>query len=120
MPLLIGDVIRVFDRQTHPPKQKRLICIDPDRQLFLRINTSQLFRPHLLIRADGADFLDHDSYVELQQLIRPFADDINHSELLGKLTETHAKLICISVRTCTALSDDLKENIIQQLETLLS
>lgn len=117
MKLRIGDVVRVWDRGTRPPKHKRLICICPERRMFFRINSRALFPPHLLLRADGADFLDHDSYVELQQLLKPFELELEQAELLGRLTPTHVRLLRIAVENCVALSDELKEFVADRLDS---
>jgi hypothetical protein len=118
MPVRIGDVIRVWDRGTHPRKFKRHICICPDRQLFLRINSRPIFPPHVIIRAAGSDFLDADSYVELQQLVRHYAQEIAEADVLGRLNGTHIRLLCIAVEACDALSQELKEFIVERLRTI--
>ena len=119
MKLLPGDVIRVWDRNTRPPKFKRHICICPDRQHFLRINSKPVFPPHLLIKADGADFLDEDSYVELQQLVRHFALEIDDADYLGRLNATQNALLQVAVEHCKALPIDIKEFIIERLLSVL-
>jgi hypothetical protein len=114
MPLQAGDVIRVYDHTTHPPKQKRHICVCPSRQLFLRINTNAYFPPHVLLRSDGVSFLDHDSYVELQQLIRLRAYDIAQSEVIGRLNGTQRRLILLTAEQCGALTDEHLDLIREQ------
>jgi hypothetical protein len=114
MPLRVGDVIRVWDRGTHPPKFKRHICVCPERQLFLRINSKAFFPPHMIIRAEGADFLDTDSFVELQQLVRHYAQEIADADVLGRLTMTHVQALRISVAACEALSQELKDLILER------
>jgi hypothetical protein len=116
MAVRIGDVIRVWDRRTRPAKFKRQICISPDRQLFLRINSRANFPPHMIIRADGADFLDADSFVELWQLTRPYAQEIEEADLLGRLTVTHVRQLRIAVSMCDALTPELQEFICAQLD----
>ena len=113
--LRVGDVIRVWERRTNPAKFKRHICICPDSTMFLRINSKALFPPHLLIRADGASFLDHDSYVELQQLIRPLQFELQQADRLGRLTPTHVEALKIAISGCTALSDETKEYVLARL-----
>ncbi len=115
-----GEVIRVWDRFTRPPKRKRLICICPESQKFLRINTKAVFPPHYIIRGDGADFLDHDSFVELQQMVRPYASDIAAAETLGRLGQTHITGLLIAVETCVALSDEDKDFISEKLRSIQS
>ncbi len=111
MALAPGDVILVWDRGTRPPKHKRLICIDPGRQLFLRINFKALFRPHHPLSAAESDFLDHDSFVELRQLVRPFAYDIAQARNLGRLTARQTRSLLESVEAAETLSDEQKELI---------
>jgi hypothetical protein len=116
MAVRIGDVLRVWDRKTRPPKFKRHICVCPKRQLFLRINSRANFPPHMIIRADGADFLDADSFVELWQLTRPYAQEITEAEILGRLTVTHVRQLRIAVSACDALSPELQDLICSQLD----
>ncbi|TWG90355.1 hypothetical protein L598_000700001120 [Mesorhizobium sp. J18] len=115
MAIRVGDVIRVWDRHTRPPKFKRHICICPQKQLFLRINSRALFPPHMIIRSDGADFLDADSYVELQQLVRHYALEITEADVLGRLTRTHVTALIVSVKACSALSQEMKDLILERL-----
>jgi hypothetical protein len=101
-----GDVLRVWDHLTHPPKTKRHICVSPEEQLFLRINSEPAFPPHALLRADQSSFLEHDSYVELQQLHRLLAYHIEGAELLGRLSETQKRLIVIAIEQQETLAPD--------------
>jgi hypothetical protein len=74
--------IRVLDRQVRPqPKQKRLICIEPEKQWFLRINSPSKYKPNHPIAKDDCDFLDHDSFVELRQLTVEGAEDTAKRQL---------------------------------------
>lgn len=110
-----GDVVRVFDRQTRPPKPKRLICIVPDMQFFLRLNSEPKYRPNHPVLAADSNFLRHDSYVELRQFIRPFAYDIQQAEKLGELTRQQAENIIEAVKQSKALSQDHKDLVIEYL-----
>lgn len=115
MPLAPGDVVRVFDRTTRPAKAKRMICVDPERQYFLRINTKPKWPPHHRIDAADADFLDHDSYVELRQLVRPYAYEIQSAELLGHLTRQQVAALVAAVLASATLPQDHKDLIAEQL-----
>ncbi len=115
MPLQPGDVIRVWDRQTHPPKNKLLICVAPERQLFLRINSEPRYRPNHPILAVESDFLHHDSFVELRQLIRPFAYDIQQADELGRLTPEQVTSLVSAVEQARTLSQEHKDLIIENL-----
>jgi hypothetical protein len=115
MPLRPGDVIRVLDRQTNPSKFKRLICIAPEKQLFLRINSEPKFRPHHPILEIESDFLEHDSYVELRQLIRPYAYDIQQAEPLGRLSPEQAASLVEAANQSKALSQDHKDLVAARL-----
>lgn len=80
------DVVRIFDLYTSPRKPKLHICVSERRQLFLRINSQSVFKPnHLLVKSRNP-FLAHDSYVELQQLVRHMSDEIREAELVGRLS----------------------------------
>ncbi len=66
--LLPGEVIRIFDRYTRPPKPKWHICVCQHYGLFLRINSNPLWPPHFALYQSESPWLDHDSYVELTRL----------------------------------------------------
>lgn len=112
-----GDVVRVWDRQVKPAKFKRLICIDPDKQQFQRINSKPIFKPHHPIPASDAVFVDHDSYVELRQLVRPFAYEIEQAEHLGSLTAEQARSLLEAVEQAETLSQEQKDLIAQRLSS---
>lgn len=118
MDLRPGDVIRVWDRQTRPPKTKRLICIAPERQLFLRINSEPKFLPHHRLLASESDFLEHDSYVELRQLIRPLAYDIAQAERIGTITQQQATALIAAAKGAKTLTEDHKDLIAERLSGL--
>ena len=110
-----GEVIRVWDRQVNPPKFKRLICISSEKQLFLRINSRALFKPHHLLLASESDFLDYDSYVELRQLIRPYAYEIQQAEPLGQLSAKQAMSLISSAHNAETLPQEHKDLIAESL-----
>jgi hypothetical protein len=84
------DVVRIFDLYTSPRKPKLHICVSERRQLFLRINSQSIFKPnHLLLQSRNA-YLAHDSYVELQQLVRHMSEEIREAELVGRLSLAEA------------------------------
>ena len=58
------EVIWLFDRTTNPPKPKMMVCLSYDDGFFLRINTSDKFRPCVAISNAENTWLDHDSYIE--------------------------------------------------------
>lgn len=69
----------------------------------------------MILRAEGVSFLEHDSYVELQQLIKDMAFEVNQAEVLGRLGPTHIQALKISVENCGALNDEWKEFIMSRL-----
>jgi hypothetical protein len=109
------DVVRIFDRHTRPNKRKWHICVCDGRQLFLRINSEPVFLPHHLLLASNNLFLHHDSYVELQQLVRHVADDIAQAEHLGVLTLQEARKLVAAVEQAETLSEEHKDLIRERL-----
>lgn len=84
--------------------------------MFLRINSEPAYPPHMIIRGDGADFLDADSYVELWQLVRHFELEIQQADELGRLTRTHVQALRIAIAACDALPQDLKDFVMENLD----
>ena len=115
MALSPRDVVRLWDRHTNPNKVKRHICICPERQVFLRIKTRRIWSPYHFLRASECNFLDHDSYVELQQLLRHLAYEIQRAELIGSLSDAEASALCVSVRSAKTFSEEHKRLICDKL-----
>ncbi|MCW5695513.1 MAG: hypothetical protein KIS96_02140 [Bauldia sp.] len=115
-PLRPRDVVLLWDRGTRPPKDKRHICVDPGRQLFLRINSKPIWTPsHLIKAAPGVRFIAHDSYVELRQLVRHMAYEISRAAPLGRLDDEQTEALCAAVRIAETLSEDHKDLIVARL-----
>jgi hypothetical protein len=105
------DVIRIYDRFTRPNKPKH-ICVCDQRQLFLRIDSDAVYQPHHpILRADNPSFLTHDSYVELQQLLRHVADDIAQARYLGRMSLHEARKLVDAVEKAETLNEEHKQVI---------
>jgi hypothetical protein len=110
------DVVRIYDRFTRPNKPKRHLCVCDRRQLFLRINSESIFPTcHRILRADNRSFLTHDSYIELQQLLRHVADDIVQAEHLGVMSMNEARKLLAAVEQSATLSEEHKQIIRENL-----
>lgn len=110
------DVIRIFDRLVRPNKPKRHLCICDQLQLFLRINSEAIYQPcHPIRRADNISFLTHDSFIELQQLIRHIADDIVQAELLGTMSMNEARKVVAAAEQAVTLTEEQKQIIRERL-----
>jgi hypothetical protein len=97
------DVLRLFDLYTSPRKPKLHICVSERRQLFLRINSEAIFKPnHPLLKSRNA-FLTHDSYVELQQLVRHMSDEIRDAEWVGRLSLPEARALVEAAQAAETL-----------------
>jgi hypothetical protein len=110
-----GDIIRLWDRHTRPPKVKWHICICPQRQLFLRINTDPIFPPVHPISQANNPWLEHDSFVELQQLVRHLAYEIQQADHLGTLTRFEAESLCEAVKNAETLNEEQQQLICERL-----
>jgi hypothetical protein len=85
------EVLRIHDRLTRPPKPKRVICVCDEWRLFLRLNSQPLWPPQHAIFAVNNPFLDHDSFVELSNLIQYAEEDCNEADSLGRLSQREAQ-----------------------------
>ena len=109
-------VIRIFDRFTRPNKLKRHLCVCDRLQLFLRINSEPIFQPvHPILLADNRSFLTHDSFIELQQLVRHVADDIANAEFLGVMSMQEARKVVAAAEQADTLSEEHKQTIRERL-----
>jgi hypothetical protein len=110
------DVVRIFDRFTRPNKPKRHLCVCDQRQLFLRINSEAVYQPcHPLLRAENPAFLTHDSFIELQQLVRHVADDIAQAEYLGTMSVNEARKVVAAAEQAETLTEEQKQIIRERL-----
>lgn len=109
------DVLRIYDRFTSPNKPKLHICVCPDKQLFLRINSDPVFQPaHPIAKAKNV-FLDHNSYVELRYLVYHYNDDIRDAEHLGRMSKPEAKALINAVQAAKTLSPEIKRLVADNL-----
>lgn len=115
MSLQPRDVLRIWDRYTRPKKFKYHICICPDRQFFLRINSEPIFQPAHPIAKVTNPFLHHDSFVELQQLVRHWHDDIRNAEYIGRITKPEAKALNKAAQEAKTLTPEYKQIIAENL-----
>jgi hypothetical protein len=117
MPLSVQarDVLRIWDRNTKPKKHKIHICVCPDRQLFLRINSNPVFRPAHPISKTANRFLHHDSYVELQQLIFHTNENIRNADHIGRLSKSEAKSLIEAAQKANTLTPEQRQIIIDNL-----
>jgi len=90
-------------------------CISERRQLFLRINSQSIFKPnHLLVKARNL-YLAHDSYVELQQLVRHMSEEMREAELVGRLSLAEARALVDAVQAAETLPMEHKRLIAECL-----
>lgn len=109
------DVVRIFDLYTSPRKPKLHICISERRQLFLRINSQPIFKPNHLLRKSSNPYLAHDSYVELQQLVRHMSDEIRDAEFVGRLNHAEAQALASAAQAAETLPVEHKRLIVECL-----
>jgi hypothetical protein len=109
------DVVRIFDLYTSPRKPKLHICVSERRQLFLRINSQSIFKPDHLLRKSANAYLAHDSYVELQQLVRHMSEEIREAEFVGRLTLAEARALVDAVQLAATLPMEHKRLIAECL-----
>jgi hypothetical protein len=105
------DVIRILDTELQPPRIKRLICVCERPWLFLRTNTEPIWPPHIKIRQADCNFLDWDSYVELNELVRVDSTEFRNAVArpdnpIGSLTDEVAQQIAFAAQQAPTLSDE--------------
>lgn len=125
MTVRVGDVVRLFDGATNPPKYKRFLCVCVADGWFLRINSKPIWTPHLLLRqADNPACLDHDSYLELRGVIEYDDSEIqsalrypdNH---FGRLSQTSLRALATLLPTVKTLTAEERAQILSHVTPLL-
>ena len=85
-------------------------------QLFLRINSQPIYQPaQPILFANNRSFLTHDSFIELQQLVRHVADDIVQAAFLGEMSMQEAKKVVAAAEQADTLSEEHKQLIRERL-----
>ena len=85
------------------------------RQLFLRINSQSIFKPNHLLRKSTNAYLAHDSYVELQQLVRHMSEEIREAEFVGRLSLGEARALVDTAQAAETLPLEHKRLIAECL-----
>jgi len=109
------DVVRLWDRYTSPNKYKLHICVCDQRQLFLRINSDPAFPPVHPLSQRNNPFLHHDSYVELQQLVRHMGEEIRAAERIGRISQSETRALIAAANEAPTLSPEHKRLIAERL-----
>lgn len=104
-------MVLVHDRFTRPEKKKIHICICPEKQYFFRINSKPAYMPVYPLEASRCDFLDHDSFVELNGLVRNSRVDLVGARSLGRLSATVAAELDLAAQLAETMSSDQKDLI---------
>jgi len=121
MALLAGDVVRLFDNLTDPPKSKRFVCVDWKEGWFLRIDSKLLWPPHLSLPLKGNEgCLDHDSFVELNTVLE-FDDSVVDESLkvpanfLGPIADCDRQRLYDAVQSAVTLTPEQRNTICANL-----
>lgn len=126
--LKIGSVIRVFMKDTKPPKEKRFIIVgqSSDQLMFasifinseinIKIFASQELKDlHLELTAADRDYLDHDSYADCSNLKKQDAAGLlkiindDPSRILGNVSETDLREIKVRIKSARTISHSIKK-----------
>jgi hypothetical protein len=120
-----GDVVAVFDATTRPPKTKRMIAVAVAEGWFLRINTRELWRPHLPMAArENPGCLDHDSFIELRGLLDLDMDELSEmldrreAQVLGRIGAATARALVAAVGATPTFRAAEVERIVEELRGL--
>ena len=81
----------------------------------MRINSQAIFKPNHPLLKSRNDYLAHDSYVELQQLVRHMSDEIRQAEFVGRLSVAEAKALVAAAQTAETLPPEHKRLIAESL-----
>ena len=107
------EVIWVFDRSIRPPNPKMYVCLSYEDGWFLRINTSDKFRPCVAIPQPTNVWLKHDSHIECALLeVDEFEIDeyLMTNQPIGSVDRLHADEVYAKLINATYLraSDKLR------------
>lgn len=119
--LQVLDVILIDDETVRPPKPKYVVCIEPDRGWFYRINSKGHWRPCVpLIRVPDHMFLDHDSFIECGDPLELDDYIIETTLERRKITGTVSRSISAALIQALAQARYLREEDKDAIRTALS
>lgn len=111
-----GLVIAIPDPRVRPKnKPKWHLCVCPEKRLFLRINSKDLWRPAHPIKAAKNPFLDHDSFVELRSLHFFTESELRSAKLVGEMPTTQQLSVADAAQEAETLTDEQKDLIWEKL-----
>lgn len=124
----IGSVIKLFVKDTDPPKEKRFIIVgfSEDRLILATvfINTEinenvnwcqELKLQNLLFEIDGRDYLEHPSYIDCSKLVpRKYSEiaravTVKPEAILGKVSPEDWQLIKDTIINSTTIKGKYKK-----------
>ena len=83
-----GDIIKLFDTLTTPPKKKWFLCIYVNENWLLRINTNPRIQGNnLKITKAENPFLHHDSHIDFTAVLGKSPVDIQNAENKGHVSQ---------------------------------
>lgn len=126
--LKIGSVIRVYVKDTNPPKEKRFILVGQsyDKLIFATIFINSEINPNIFptqelrdlnIELTAADrsYLDHDSYADCSNISKRNADwllaVINNDpkNVIGEVSEADLKEIKVRIKSARTITPSIKK-----------
>jgi len=89
MLLKSGDIIHTFVQEINPPKNKYLLCVHPDKQLFLPINTeNRLIYRCISIKSLDYSFLrERDRFISTSNFIVLSKESLKKCKILDRLNK---------------------------------
>jgi hypothetical protein len=103
MELLPLDVVWIDDETTIPPKLKMVVCIDPEKGWFFRINTKRWPIAVPLLAAEN-EWLRHDSFLECGEPLEIDSYVISKGRVIGAVCSAAIPLIAAAIKSCPTLS----------------
>jgi len=111
-----GLVVVIPDPRVRPKnKPKWHLCVCPERRLFLRINSSGLWRPAHSIKVSKNPFLGHDSFVELRSLHFFTESELKAAKLVGEMSHQQQAELADAAMEAETLTDEQKDLIWDRL-----
>ena len=78
------------------------------QHMFMRVNSKAIWLPCHMLLSRNNSFLDHDSYVELNQLARHSNHQLREAEIIGRLSSAEAAKLVSAADRAETLSDEQK------------
>ena len=110
----VGSIIFYYQDTIYPPKNKYAVFVSTSKKWFFLINSENREHYHCFpILAQNRNFPKHDSFISCSNFFEYDPNKI--TKIVGELSESEKKAICLHISNARTISKINKEIILDEL-----